>query len=186
MSSRERSRLPLNAKVDVRDATRSPGSLLRAFDNSSVIPSLKYSSRESPPTFTSGSTAIELTAAFRTPAPRPKGPPDPPRYTSAPMTSSTASTAVPTTTGRFRAASPRAAGIVSRTCTISDAVWGRSAGLFSRHLLTRLASAGGTLGRRRSIGSGLSLACAASIACAELRVNGGEPVSISYAMTPKA
>ena len=52
--------LPLNAKQDVRPGTRNPGTLASTLINSSVIPSLKYSSFLSALMFTNGSTAMDL------------------------------------------------------------------------------------------------------------------------------
>src|SRR5439155_24601840 len=57
--------LPLNAKQAVRPGTRNPGTLASKLINSSVIPSLKYSSFLSALMFTNGSTAIDFwSAAF--------------------------------------------------------------------------------------------------------------------------
>src|SRR5712692_7702322 len=57
--------LPLNAKQDVRPGTRNPGTFDSTLINSSVIPSLKYSSFLSALMFTNGSTAIDFwSAAF--------------------------------------------------------------------------------------------------------------------------
>src|SRR6266576_3391901 len=52
--------LPLNAKQDVRPGTRNPGTFDSTLINSSVIPSLKYSSFLSALMFTNGSTLIDL------------------------------------------------------------------------------------------------------------------------------
>src|SRR5712691_10826817 len=52
--------LPLNAKQDVRPGTRNPGTFDSTLINSSVIPSLKYSSFLSALMFTNGSTAIDF------------------------------------------------------------------------------------------------------------------------------
>ena len=46
--------------------------------------------------------------------------------------------------------------------------------------------AGGTSGRTASSGFGTSVKCAVTIRCAVAPVNGGEPVSISYATMPRA
>src|ERR1700730_7792164 len=56
--------LPLNAKQDVRPGTRNPGTFDSTLINSSVIPSLKYSSFLSALIFTNGSTAIDLASAI--------------------------------------------------------------------------------------------------------------------------
>src|SRR5438034_2203577 len=50
--------LPLNAKQDVRPGTRNPGTLASTLINSSVIPSLKYSSFLSALMLTNGRTAM--------------------------------------------------------------------------------------------------------------------------------
>src|ERR1700747_368065 len=50
--------LPLKANQDVRPGTRNPGTLARTLINSSVIPSLKYSSFLSALMFTNGNTAM--------------------------------------------------------------------------------------------------------------------------------
>ena len=63
--------------------------------------------------------------------------------------------------------------------TISPAFCGRSDARFSRQRITSVASAGGTPGLRRSIGSALSIVCAASIAAAGRPLNGVLPVSSS-------
>src|SRR5437588_12468624 len=57
--------LPLNAKQDVRPGTRNPGTFVSTLINSSVIPSLKYSSFLSALMFTNGSTATDLLGAGR-------------------------------------------------------------------------------------------------------------------------
>src|SRR5438094_6559450 len=57
--------LPLNAKQDVRPGTRNPGTFDSTLINSSVIPSLKYSSFLSALMFTNGSTATDLLGAGR-------------------------------------------------------------------------------------------------------------------------
>ena len=79
-------------------------------------------------------------------------------------------------------------GVVSMSSAAisSAAVCGRSAGCFSRHRMTTLASAGGRPGRWVVTGSGSAARCAPSIAWGERPVNGGWPVSISYAMMPNA
>src|SRR5712671_3036865 len=51
--------LPLKAKAEVRDTTRTPSTLASALITSSVIPSEKYSSSFSRLMFTNGSTATE-------------------------------------------------------------------------------------------------------------------------------
>src|SRR5437899_8133812 len=53
----------LERKQDVRPGTRNPGTLESTLINSSVIPSLKYSSFLSALMFTNGSTAIDLLGA---------------------------------------------------------------------------------------------------------------------------
>jgi len=58
---------------------------------------------------------------------------------------------------------------------------GRSAAPFSRQRITGALSAGGMLGRRLPIDSGVSVMCAASNACGERPTNYGCPVKISYA-----
>src|SRR6202030_1568060 len=54
--------LPLNAKQDVRPGTRNPGTFDSTLINSSVMPSLKYSSFLSALMFTNGKTAIDFSA----------------------------------------------------------------------------------------------------------------------------
>src|SRR6266478_5669522 len=61
--------LPLNAKQDVRPGTRNPGTFDSTLINSSVIPSLKYSSFLSALMFTNGSTATFLAGAAVTAVP---------------------------------------------------------------------------------------------------------------------
>ena len=56
--SRASMSLPLNANVEVRAATRSPGTRASAVANSSVMPSLKYSFSRSGVRLTKGRTAI--------------------------------------------------------------------------------------------------------------------------------
>jgi len=56
--------LPLNAKQDVRPGTRNPGTFDSTLINSSVMPSLKYSSFLSALMLTNGSTAIDLAGKF--------------------------------------------------------------------------------------------------------------------------
>ena len=51
---------PLNAKDDVRAATRRPGRPVSVWMSSSVMPSLKYSSSGSPLVFANGSTAMPV------------------------------------------------------------------------------------------------------------------------------
>src|SRR6266566_5891302 len=52
--------LPLNAKQDVRPGTRNPGIFDSTLINSSLTPSLKYSSFLSALMFTKGNTAIDF------------------------------------------------------------------------------------------------------------------------------
>ena len=52
--------------------------------------------------------------------------------------------------------------------------------------MTSAASAGGTFSRYRVTGSTAPVTCAASRLCGDKPVNGGRPVSISYASTPTA
>ena len=58
-------------------------------------------------------------------------------------------------------------------------LFGRRSGSFSRHCMMSATSSRGTSYRRRSIGVGVSRACAASTAAAERPPNGGVPTSIS-------
>ena len=77
-------------------------------------------------------------------------------------------------------------GTLSSALRISAAVCGRSAGRLARQRITSAASAGGTSARRRATGSGDSIAWAARSAAGGRPVNGGAPVSVSYARHPKA
>ena len=57
--------------------------------------------------------------------------------------------------------------IESSACRMSAALAGRSAACFSRQRITSAASAAGMLGRSRCTDSGISVTCAASVACAD-------------------
>ena len=88
----------------------------------------------------------------------------------------------PTATGPLVSAAPRgASAIPSSARSTSSADCGRSAGCFSSSRITSAPSDGGTAARRRSIGSGVCVACAARSCCAERPSNGGRPASSSYA-----
>jgi hypothetical protein len=68
----------------------------------------------------------------------------------------------------------------------SVAVAGRAAGSFSISRATSASSAGGTSPRRERTGVGTVERCARASAEGVAPVNGGCPVSISYASTPSA
>src|SRR5579862_6446700 len=72
---------------------------------------------------------------------------------------------------------------VSSAMATSAAV-GRLAGSFSRHRMTRSASAGGVSGRLALTAVGLVVRCATSVFCGDNPLNGGSPVSSSYARQP--
>ena len=74
----------------------------------------------------------------------------------------------------------------SRMARTSSAVWGRSAGFFSRQRMTSCDNAAGNVARRVVTATGASVTCATSTPCGVADWKGGRPVSISYAMTPRA
>ncbi len=72
----------------------------------------------------------------------------------------------------------------SRLLSSSSAVCHRSAARLARQRMMTASSAGGQLGRCRETGSGVCVTCAARICCEVMPVNGGRPLSSSYAMAP--
>ncbi len=153
---RTSSSFPLNAKADVRAATRRPGILVRALMTSSVTPSLKNSFSGSVLMFTNGKTAIDRG--------RPAEPSAPAR--APPTVGSPASTAA--------SASANAAAVAKRS-------WGSMAKLAwmtaSRPLGISLRideTTGGVVVRRFAM-----------IARRLLPSNGGCPVNISCSTQPR-
>ena len=174
-----------SAKTEERAATRSSFTLERASINSSVMPSLKYSSLAVPLTLTNGMTAMDRpSGAFTGAACFVRA-----RYPASAVTSITRTTAPARTYGsrcRERPGATTSGMFPPSTSTISDADWGRAPGSFSRHRITSSAVAVGTAAFRRVIDSGASVRWAANSACGVRLTNGGAPVSSSYASTPNA
>jgi hypothetical protein len=193
--SRTSAFLPLNAKAEVRAATRSPDTLPSAVMSSSVIPSAKYSFSRSGLRLVKGRTATDgplavagaLTAAaagaFRDsavwrPEERRQSPYRPAR---------TARTSTPPRTRAGRARVVRAASGAGAVVKLSPArsaaanspaVAKRSAGTFASARVTAASTPGGTARTLPRCGTG-SLNRLAMRACAVGPVNGGSPASIS-------
>jgi len=91
------------------------------------------------------------------------------------------------TAGAVTGTVPELGVLIASSCgTSSAALCHRSAGRFSRQRMMTVLSAGGTVRRCCETGSGVWVIWAASSACAVGAVNGGRPVSISYASAPIA
>ena len=170
--------------------TRSPLTFDSAVPSSSDIPSAKYASAVSGPTFENGSTAIDCGTVA---SPRASSPV---RRLWINATPTAAMTSRIATTGATRrtvrrdmarkagAASPAPVITASRTWRISRADCGRVAGFFSRQRMTIVASARGQSAHFKRISGGRSARCAASNWCAGRRPNGGSPDISSNARQP--
>ena len=182
--------LPLNEKLELRPATRSPGSFDNACASSSVSPSLKYSSFASPLVFTNGNTASddstdEVSVARRA-------------FSAKPPIATTASSAIPASTrghtprvrdgegvGALAVPAPLAAraplGVASASSPVSSsrADCGRCAGSFSRQRMTSAASGGDSSVRVAATGIGASVRCATNSLAGERWPNGEAPVNSS-------
>jgi hypothetical protein len=189
-------------------ATCNPGICLRAPESSPVMPSARYSVVESPPMFSIGNTASvnsstggvapgELRFAIQTPAAMTA-------TVSTPMTARMCEGALRCPSSRVffltsspatRAASPVTRGadvplatppIVSSARTSSSALCGRDSGAFSMLRMTRSANAPGRAALRCATCAGISVTCAATMACGDRPAKGDAPVSNSYATIPHA
>src|SRR5258707_1035656 len=142
--------LPLKAKAEVRDATRSSSTFASPLISSSVIPSEKYSLSLSLPMLTNGRTAIELRGAVPASSNGTIGAPlcdkkyqPTPAAASALMPTNVRARRAPSSSNNHRCGSQRRIASVepdSKLPSTSVAVWGRSEGFFRSKRETSCAS----------------------------------------------